>query len=232
MLRRNRARRRRAGMLFPNSCRTSGRPPARPSRGPRAAGPTSQAAANSSAVLARITAMYSSSVVAVFLASASCMTSPSAMTAAAEERISSALRLPTSTIILNAWPSRKSPTSTLASLPHSMRAASRPRRSSLSSTTSSCSSVAVCMNSTAAASLMWPSPPIAGEPRQREREHRPQPLTAGIDEVVGHLRDHRDFGTRARQNGAVDALHVGGDEIDQWVDRGFMRASERKDNGH
>ena len=65
---------------------------------------------------------------------------------------------PTSTIILKAWPSRKSPTSTLASLPHSTRAATLPRRRSLSSTTSSCSSVAVCMNSTAAASLTWPSP--------------------------------------------------------------------------
>src|SRR6266496_1904344 len=87
-------------------------------------GPTSQAAANSSAVLARITARYSSSVVAVFLAAASCITSPSAITAAAQDRISSARSEPTSTIILKAWPSRKSSTSTLASLPHSMRAAS------------------------------------------------------------------------------------------------------------
>ena len=121
-------------------------------------GPTSQAAANSSAVLPRITARYSSSVVAVFLAAASCITSPSAMVAAAEERMSSARSEPTSTIMRNAWPSRKSPTSTLASLPHSIRADSLPRRSSLSSTTSSCSSVAVCMNSTEAASLIWPSP--------------------------------------------------------------------------
>jgi hypothetical protein len=122
------------------------------------AGPTSQAAANSSAVLARITERYSSSVVAVFLATASCITSPSAMTAAAEERISSARSEPTSTIILKACPSRKSPTSTLASLPHSMRAAALPRRNSLSSTTSSCSNVAVCMNSTEAASLICPLP--------------------------------------------------------------------------
>jgi hypothetical protein len=97
-------------------------------------------------------------VVAVFLVAASCITSPSAITAAAEDRISSARSEPTSTIILNAWPSRKSPTRTLASLPHSMRAASLPRRISLSSTTSSCSKVAVCMNSTAPASLTCPSP--------------------------------------------------------------------------
>ena len=37
-------------------------------------------------------------------------------------------------------------------------AAALPRRMSLSSTTSSCRRVAVCMNSTAAASLTWPSP--------------------------------------------------------------------------
>src|SRR6478735_8857309 len=169
------------------------------------AGPTSQAAANSSAVLERITAMYSSSVVAVFLAAASCMTSPSAMTAAAAERISSALRLPTSTIILNAWPSRKSPTSTLASFPHSIRAASRPRRISLWSTTSSCSSVAVCMNSTAAASC-W--------------------------QGVGDLRDHRHLRAGARQNDAVDALHVGGDPIEQWIDRGLTGTCERDDDSH
>src|SRR5205823_11690618 len=52
-------------------------------------GPTSQAAANSSAVLPRITARYSSSVVAVFLAAASCITSPSAIVAAAADRMRS-----------------------------------------------------------------------------------------------------------------------------------------------
>ena len=121
-------------------------------------GPTSQAAANSSAVLERITARYSSSVVSVFFAAASCITSPSAITAAAAERMSSARIEPTSTIMRKAWPSRKSPTSTLASLPQRMRAATLPRRISLSSTTSSWSSVAVCMNSTLAASFTWPSP--------------------------------------------------------------------------
>src|SRR4249919_1174354 len=65
-------------------------------------GPTSQAAANNSAVLPRITARYSSSVVAVFLAAASCITSPSAIVAAAAERMSSARSEPTSTIIQNA----------------------------------------------------------------------------------------------------------------------------------
>jgi hypothetical protein len=99
-------------------------------------------------------AMYSSSVVAVFLAAAGAA-SPSAIQLRQRDFQRLGFRPRPSS---NAWPSRKSPTSTLASFPHSIRAASRPRRISLSSTTSSCSSVAVCMNSTAAASLMWPSP--------------------------------------------------------------------------
>src|SRR6201986_3084569 len=52
-------------------------------------GPTSHAAGNNSAVLPRITARYSSSVVAVFLAAGSCITSPSAMVAPAAERLES-----------------------------------------------------------------------------------------------------------------------------------------------
>jgi hypothetical protein len=67
----------------------------------------------------------------MFLAAASCITSPSAMTVAAVESTSRHGREPTSTIMRKAWPSRKSPTSTLASLPQSMRAAALPRRMSL-----------------------------------------------------------------------------------------------------
>jgi hypothetical protein len=67
-------------------------------------------------------------VVAVFLAAASCMTSPSAITAAALDRILSAGSEPTSTIMRKAWPSRKSPTSTLAWLPQTSRADFLPRR--------------------------------------------------------------------------------------------------------
>ncbi len=57
-----------------------------------------------------------------------------------------------STIIWKAREYRKSPTSTEAALPNAALAVLRPRRSSDSSTTSSCSSVAVWMNSTTAAS--------------------------------------------------------------------------------
>ncbi len=56
------------------------------------------------------------------------------------------------TIIWKAREYRKSPTSTLAALPNTALAVLRPRRRSDSSTTSSCSSVAVWMNSTTAAS--------------------------------------------------------------------------------
>ena len=161
--RRNRGRRRRAGRRCRGSFRRTGRPPARPSDGrrspvrprrrPRTAPPSCRGSPPG---------IRPRSSRRVFAAD-NCRTSPSAITVAAEDRMASAGREPTSTIILKAWPSRKSPTSTLASLPHFSRAAIFPRRMVEASTTSSCRSVAVCMNSTAAARLTWPSPRIAGE---------------------------------------------------------------------
>jgi hypothetical protein len=65
----------------------------------------------------------------------------------------STFRLPSSTISSNERLNRKSPTSTLAGLPQMMLAVRLPRRRPEPSTTSSWSSVAVWMNSTAAASL-------------------------------------------------------------------------------
>ncbi|EOC55149.1 hypothetical protein NM271_2181 [Neisseria meningitidis NM271] len=47
---------------------------------------------------------------------------------------------------------KKSPTNTAAALPNRLFAVARPRRKSLSSTTSSCRSVEVWINSTIAAS--------------------------------------------------------------------------------
>ena len=70
-------------------------------------------------------------VVEVSLAAASCMTSPSAITVAACDRMSSTSSEPTSTIILKAWPSRKSPTSTLAWFPQNHARAALPRRIAL-----------------------------------------------------------------------------------------------------
>ena len=72
---------------------------------------------------------------------------------------------------------------------------------------------------------------IAGEPRHRQGEHRAQPLAAGRDQVIGDLGDHRHLRSRARQNGRVDAIHVGGDEVDQTVDAGGRMAFEWDDDG-
>ena len=72
---------------------------------------------------------------------------------------------------------------------------------------------------------------IAGQARHRQGQHRPQPLAAGRDQVVGDLRDHRHLGAGARQNLGVDPLHVGRDELDQAVDGGVGR-TEWDDDGH
>ena len=72
---------------------------------------------------------------------------------------------------------------------------------------------------------------IAGELRHREREHRPQPLAAGRDQVIGDLRDHRHLRPGPRQDRGVDPLHVGGDELDQAVDGGGRSAFEGDDDG-
>ncbi len=50
--------------------------------------------------------------------------------------------------------------------------------------------------------------------------------------MVGDLGDHGDFGAGARQDGRVDALHVGGDEFDQPVNRGILGALEGYNNRH
>jgi len=58
---------------------------------------------------------------------------------------------------------------------------------------------------------------IAGEVGHRQRQHRAQPFSAGGNQVVGHLGDHGDLGAGPRQDGGVDALHVGGDKADQLI---------------
>ena len=67
----------------------------------------------------------------------------------------------------------------------------RPRRSADSSTTSSCSSVAVWMNSTVAASSKRSRPAEPSAFGEQQHEHRPDPLAAGADDVVGDLVDQR-----------------------------------------
>ena len=46
-------------------------------------------------------------------------------------------------------------------------------------------------------------------------QHRPQPLAAGIDQMVRELRDQLDVGHRLVEDDAVDRLHVLGDDLEQ-----------------
>jgi Putative prokaryotic signal transducing protein len=48
-----------------------------------------------------------------------------------------------------------------------------------------------------------------------DRQHRAQPLAAGVDEMVGELGDQLDVGYRLVQDDAVDGLHVLGDDLQQ-----------------
>ena len=103
-------------------------------------------------------------------------------------------------------------------LPNSALAVGRPRRSADSSTTSSCSRVAVWMNSTIAASSK------RSRPRSRARRRtaapaRPDALAAGADDVVRDLVDQRDArtpggaGSRAstsRMSSAISATAAAG----------------------
>ena len=124
----------------------------------------------------------------------SCSTSPSAITLVASESTCMTRMSFTSTIIWKAREYRKSPTSTLAALPNRSLAVSRPRRRVDSSTTSSCSSVAVWMNSTTAASVcrcgLW----LPDGAAQHQQQGRTQALAPGRNDVLRHLPDQRHFG--------------------------------------
>ena len=117
-------------------------------------------------------------------------------------------RSPSSTIIWNEREYRKSPTSTLASLPKTWLAVSRPRRMSEPSTTSSWSRVAVWMNSMIAAAdtCFWPL--VAAGARGQHDAQRPQPLAAATDDVLRDLVDQDDVAGQPLDDGLVDALQV------------------------
>src|SRR4029079_8389433 len=59
--------------------------------------------------------------------------------------------------------------------------------------------------------------------------HAPEPLAARRDQIVGDLRNHRHLGAGARQDGRIDALHVGCHELDQPLDRGRALALKGDD---
>jgi hypothetical protein len=73
---------------------------------------------------------------------------------------------------------------------------------------------------------------VARKLRHPERQHRPQPLAARRDQVVGHLRDHGHFRAGAGEDRGVDALHVRRDQRNELVDRRVGTAFKGNDNGH
>ena len=56
---------------------------------------------------------------------------------------------------------------------------------------------------------------VTAHPGGGEGQHRPEPLAAGGDEMIGDLGDQRDLRPGARQDERVDALKIGPDEIRQ-----------------
>ena len=121
------------------------------------------------------------------------------MTTADDESTSRQGSEPTSTIILKAWPRRKSPTKTLASLPQSIRAASLPRRMSPLIDDIIVQQRGRMHELDAGGELDVTDALIGAEPRRRQRQHRSQTLAARRDKVLGrcpgssrHVRPPRD----------------------------------------
>ena len=162
-------------------------------------GPTSHAAANNSAVLARITARYSSSVVAVFLATASCMTSPSAITAAARRKDFERFEAADLDHHLERLAEQK------IADQHARLVAPQHAGGELSAPQLALVDDVVVQQRRGVhefdrgGELDVAVAAVAGEPRQRQRQYRPQPLAAGTDEVIGDLGNHRHFGAGARK---------------------------------
>ena len=72
---------------------------------------------------------------------------------------------------------------------------------------------------------------IAGEAGHRQCQHRAETFAARGNQVVGDLGNHGDFRPRPRQDRGVDPLHIGGDEPDQRIYR-CVRAFEGYNNRH
>ena len=95
----------------------------------------------------------------------------------------------------NARENSRSPVAVAMSRPAAATTVGRPRRSAAPSSTSSCTSVAEWMSSTATAARTTPSGPRAGRlARGEEDEQRPQPLAARAD---GRARRARPAARRA-----------------------------------
>ena len=149
----------------------------------------------------------------------SCSTSPSAITLVASAMISMTRCEPTCAIIWNAREYTKSPTSTLAWLPKMLLAVARPRRFCEPSTTSSCSSVAVCTNSMNAAASMCLSLLDAAGAAGEHAQQRAQALAAAADDVLGDLVDQRHRALEAGADHGVHGRQIGANQGADFLER-------------
>jgi hypothetical protein len=60
---------------------------------------------------------------------------------------------------------------------------------------------------------------IAAQPRRGQRQHRPEPLAAGRDDMTGELRDQRHRAVHALQDEGVHPVEIGFQEGGQAIER-------------
>jgi hypothetical protein len=75
---------------------------------------------------------------------------------------------------------------------------------------------------------------IAAQPSRGEGKHRPKPLAARVDEVVGKLGDKLDIGSGTVEDDVVDMAHVLLDKRDERLKTRLRIVSAGKldDNSH
>ena len=76
---------------------------------------------------------------------------------------------------------------------------------------------------------------VAAEPRGRQRQHRPQPLAAGGDDVTGQLRDQGHRAMHAIDDRPVYMHKIVADQRRQLIERGALTFAfflEIDDNRH
>jgi hypothetical protein len=59
---------------------------------------------------------------------------------------------------------------------------------------------------------------VAAQLGGRDRQHRPQPLAARIDQMMRQRRDQLDVGDGLVEDDAVDRLHILGNDLQQRLD--------------
>ena len=144
------------------------------------------------------------------------------MTAAACETTLSGGIWPGSTIILKAWPSRKSPTSTQVWLPHNMRAAILPRRMFALVHDIVMQQRRRMHEFDAGGELQMAVALVAAHAGGGEDKHGAQAFAAGGDEMVRHLGDGRDIRAGALDDQLIGAFKIGADEREQALQARFL----------